>query len=449
MSEELNGLKIFFKWLKENNLTDRIPNPIDFKIEQLKEAIKKEEANIRGAKNNFRELFSMDEYEFGRQQYSVQSTFENLTKAYDNYIQKSNSLESDIAKLRESVDESDVSFLLDIEELDLSKSDITELPKEIIELKKLKNLNISNTKISKIDSKIVNGYSFTIDISGTSIEITKEFIENLKEGKYGTLNVKFDENTKIADDCKNEGFVKSGIRTFIENEKDSIKKVKLANEYGIKELSIDPNTLTDEFFKQDFSNIKFIDMMRDSVDEAMAKKVSNLGVNIAFAYDTTVGNLEKKILAEADNPEDIKKYPEDVWYGVDYEDRELELTVVSYLDFDADYEPNNKDIANAVYSRAFNLKTSGEKVIVMESYDYEFKVVSLDSEDCLGELEWEYYSTDTNDGVLERYVNYCSAEFCDISIEDILAFRLGYIEASDLADEYNIDYDCEQEGYYG
>jgi hypothetical protein len=85
----------------------------------------------------------------------------------------------------------------------------------------------------------------------------------------------------------------------------------------------------------------------------------------------------------------------------------------------------------------------------MESDDYDFKVISLDCTDYLGQEQWEYYSTDTNDGVLERYINYCSAELTDIGIEDILSFKLGNISAEELVDDYGLDYDCEQEGYYG
>jgi hypothetical protein len=192
--------------------------------------------------------------------------------------------------------------------------------------------------------------------------------------------------------------------------------------------------------------------MNDTVDEDIANKLFELSkkdsLNIAFAYDTTVGNLEQKILKESNNPEELKEYPDDIWNGINWEDKELDLTVVSYDDFYSDYSAK-KDIMKAIYNNAFSLKASGEKVIVMESDDYDFKVVSLDSTDYLGEEQWEYYSTDTNDGVLERYVNYCSAELTDIGIEDILAFRLGHITASQLVDDYGLDYDCEQEGYYG
>jgi hypothetical protein len=247
-------------------------------------------------------------------------------------------------------------------------------------------------------------------------------------------------------------FVKNGIEEFIKHEINLIEKIKLANSYGIAKLTLDPNDINDKFFKQDFSKIEFINLMSDTVNEDVANKLFELSskssINIAFAYDTTVGNLEQKMLKEAANPEELKEYPDDVWNGINWEDKDLDLTVVSYNDFDSYYD-TNEDILKAIYNNAFSLKASGEKVIVMESDDYDFKVISLDCTDYLGQEQWEYYSTDTNDGVLERYINYCSAELTDIGIEDILSFKLGNISAEELVDDYGLDYDCEQEGYYG
>jgi ferredoxin len=242
------------------------------------------------------------------------------------------------------------------------------------------------------------------------------------------------------------------LKDLIVDTKENFKKIKLANAYGITKLTLDPNDINDKFFEQDFSKIEFINLMSDTVDEDVANKLfelsSKTNINIAFAYDTTVGNLEQKMLKEAANPEELKEYPDDVWNGINWEDKELDLTVVSYNDFDSYYD-TNEDILKAIYNNAFSLKASGEKVIVMESDDYDFKVMSLDCTDHLGQEQWEYYSTDTNDGVLERYINYCSAELTDIGIEDILSFKLGNISAEELVDDYGLDYDCEQEGYYG
>jgi hypothetical protein len=444
-------LEIFYSWLKENNLLDKIPNPIDFKIQQLKDNMQKELSKINSAKSSLQSYFDMDEYEFGRQQYSVKSVIQTLTKAYEDYILKKDSLEKDIKDLKENHNHHDLNFLLDIQELDFSNSKITTLPKEIIELKSLKKLNISNTNIEKIDTKIANG-SFSLNIKGTSLEINNDLIENIKSSQYSTINIEFDKNTKISNDCKELSFVKNGIEEFIKHEINLIEKIKLANAYGITKLTLDPNDINDKFFEQDFSKIEFINLMSDTVDEDVANKLfelsSKTNINIAFAYDTTVGNLEQKMLKEASNPEELKEYPDDVWNGINWEDKNLDLTVVSYNDFDSYYD-TNEDIMKAIYNNAFSLKASGEKVIVMESDDYDFKVMSLDCTDHLGQEQWEYYSTDTNDGVLERYINYCSAELTDIGIEDILSFKLGNISAEELVDDYGLDYDCEQEGYYG
>lgn len=443
-------LSTLYQWLKTNNLADRVPSSVDFKISQLKQAVENEKNHIYRAKQNLNQYFSIDEYDFGFKQYSVKIDIESLIKAYDDYISKSSSLNSDIAALHNEEDNSaeNLDFLLEIKELNLSNSAITELPHEITLLKNLNRLNISNTNITKIDKKIANTSNFTLDISGTAIKITHDLLENLKSSDYSSPKIVFDLNTSIDEDCKNLSFVRQQIQQFIEQEVDPIKKINLANDYHINKIKIDPNHLTDDFFQLDFSTIDFIDMMSDSVDEAMANKIVTLAVDsIAFAYDTTVADLEKRMLATAITKEEFEQYQEDIWTDIDFEDGDLELTVISYMNLNSSYS-GNKDLMKAIYYSAFSLKTSGEKVIVIENEDTTIKVVSLEGEDSLGYQEWQYYSTDTNDGAMDRYINYCSAELYNIKIEDIFAFRLNHKEVKELVNEYAIDYDCEQEGYY-
>ena len=75
-------LSTLYQWLKTNNLADRVPSSVDFKISQLKQAVENEKNHIYRAKQNLNQYFSIDEYDFGFKQYSVKIDIESLIKAY-------------------------------------------------------------------------------------------------------------------------------------------------------------------------------------------------------------------------------------------------------------------------------------------------------------------------------------------------------------------------------
>jgi hypothetical protein len=436
------SLEALYEWFKANNLADRLPNPNEFKVQQLKDALAKAKSNIDHYKSGMREYNDMNEFDFGRSQYSVTNLYKDTTKAYDTYIEKLLSLDEDIAKVQ-SEEVKDLDFMIDIEELDLSNSDITELPKDFVLLDGLKKVNVSNTKLSSIDLEFSSYTPPSFDISGTAIAI--------KEGMKLSIS-NFDQNTEI--DAIMLGRYSHIAQRFIADESDPVAKVKLAQKYCIKRVVIDPTTLSDEFFDLDTTHIDIIDMYKTPLSyEAFGKlrelRLNNTNTEFVYAYDTTWGQLKERIISDLDE-DDAKEFMDELDEAYDSEapDDKM-LTVLSYMDFQNGYleVECSDDKASIIVNTA--IKSDHEKVHVMTSEEsWCVDIRDEDVEVYAGSHEWSYEYTDTNDGALEQYRANCSAELDGIRLGDAVRFKIGEIDGEEIVDEYGLDYDREDEGVY-
>jgi hypothetical protein len=182
------SLENLYNWFVEKGLEDRLPNPNDFKVNQLHENLKKVKDDIQNQKNYLESYFRENEYDFGRSQWSVKNNFENVVNAYEEYIFLKESFEEDLEKIKQ--ENFDLEFLLDLEEIDLSNSKIDSLPEDFKLLHSIKKVNVSNTNIIQIDLKFDSYTKPYFDISGTEIEISEELLK-----KVNVSN--FDIDTKI------------------------------------------------------------------------------------------------------------------------------------------------------------------------------------------------------------------------------------------------------------
>jgi hypothetical protein len=245
----------------------------------------------------------------------------------------------------------------------------------------------------------------------------------------------------------------SGItKLFVQNEKEPIQKIKLAQKYNLDTLKINPKDLTEEFFKLDFSGIRFIDLYSNfkPVNDLIAKKLSQISPETVYSYKTTVGKLKERFkndFDEEDQKEIAENYDEVFWEDV--KDSE-ELLIVSYLDFsDGILEIEcSKEKASIIAN--FEVDSDEKKMVVLNSEDGWFVTLSPLDEITVyaGTFEWSYEYTDTNDGALDLFRANCSAELDGISLLDAIRFQIGDISGEDIVNEYNIDYDREDEGVY-
>jgi hypothetical protein len=435
------SLENLYNWFIEKGLEDRLPNPNDFKVNQLHENLKKVKENIQNQKNYLESYFRKNEYDFGRSQWSVKNHFENIVNAYEKYIFLKESFQEDLEQIKQ--EDFDLEFLLDLKDIDLSKSKIDSLPEDFKLLHSIKNVNVSNTKIREINLKFDSYTKPYFDISGTEIEISEELLK-----KVNVSN--FDIDTKI-DSSLLSRF--SGItNNFVRDEKDPIKKIKLAQKYNLNTLRINPQDLTEKFFELDFSGIKLIDLYSNfkPVDDLIAEKLNKISPETVYSYKTTVGKLKERFKNDFDEEEQkeiAENYDEVFWEDV--KDSE-ELFIVSYLDFsDGILEIEcSKEKASIIAN--FEVDSDKEKMVLLNSEDGWLVTLSLLYETTVyaGTFEWSYEYTDTNDGALDLFRANCSAELDDISLLDAIRFQIGDMSGEDIVDEYNINYDREDEGVY-
>ena len=436
------SLENLYQWFVDNDLKDRLPDPNEFKIQKLKNELKSAKVEIEKAKRDIESYFKINEFEFGRSQWSVKSSYKSLTKSYDSFISKKESFESDLKEIENS-DTKDLNFLIDLEELDLSNSDINSLPKDMKLMWGLKSVDISNTAIKEIDVEF-HGYTKpSFNISKTALSITPQLQEKIFVSD-------FDIDTEIDPSLlKRYDFT---TKQFITKESDPIKKIELAQKYEIDRVKIDPETLTDKFFELDLSGIKLIDLYSSykPVDEVTAKKLDKLSPETVYAYETTWGSLKERFKSELDQDEfkEVMKNLDEV-YREDAPDSER-MVIISYRDFSCGYleiecsDEKASIIANGV------IYSEDEALVVLNSDESWGVTVAIYSETTVnaGTHEWSYEYTDTNDGALEQYRANCSAELEDISLEDAILYKLNEKDGEEIVEEYELEVDREDEGVY-